>query len=371
MPTLPPKPPHFYAVDHVRAKGRWYSYFGRTLRKKPTIRIKPAYHDDPAGFRQAYGKLLSSHQSSSTVEGVQANTLADYAGRYLRSAHFASLAQNTQGNQRRLLRYLVDDYGNKSMAKLSERAVGTIIDDNRRPDTVVNQMVKMLSILAKRAVRDGILSANPVPSVDRRKVKTANKVPWPLNEREKFRARWPLGTKQRTAFEIGFYTAQRGNDVCAAQWAHFDVASWRLTQAKTGRVLTLPVRPGLRQALDATPKDGMFVIGTSRGARSPKSFYNWFRSACDEAGVDRGLTFHGLRATAAVAAIQADCTEDEAMALTGHTDRGEFQRYVRGAQQDVLASKAVAKLENTTRTDNVKPAENVKQTGKSGAKTSG
>ncbi len=357
MPIRLAKPPHFYAVDHVAPKGTWYSYFGRTLGYKPAIRIHPNYHDDPVAFRATYGRLLAEEERNAPVQKVKAGTVAAYGHQFLASARFKGYADNTKRNVRQSIDRLIEDYGDKSMAKLTPKAVQSIIDNSKRPDTTVNHMVKTLGMLAKLAIRDGVLTANPVNrnDVDIRRVKTKHTPPWPLEQCERFRERWPIGTKQRTAFEIGFHTARRGVGVCALQWAHLTGDELRAEQGKVGEgAFFSVVRSGLREALDATPKDSLFVIGTARGQRSVKSFYNWFRDAANAAGVDPQLSFHGLRATAAVMALEAGCTEDEAMAITGHRSRTEFQRYVRDVRQQVLAKAGAAKLENAPRTDSVK-----------------
>jgi integrase len=344
MPILPPRPPTMKYVQWISSRGRWYGYFRTKTARYPL----PDYHGNRGAFHQAYGQLLQEFGNAPTAARVKANSVADYGQRYIASQRFRDLAKNTQNNYRRRIEYLIEDYGDKPMGRLTERAVHDILEQNERSANVVNGMVKMLGLLAKRAVADGVLKRNPTPHVERRQVKTKHKEPWPLSELEKFRARWPIGTKQRLAVELGFATGQRGVDVVAARWTDFEGDEWNCASRKVHIDLTLVVTNQLSEAMEAMERDGPFLVGTSKGARSAGGFYNWFRQAADKAGMDCRYTFHGLRATAAVMAIESGCTEDEAMALTGHESREEFARYVKRARQKVLARAAAKKIEGAT-----------------------
>ena len=347
---MKPKPPHFPYVQHVRSSGNWASYWRKDGERKT---IRPRFYENEAAFRAVHAALMAAENSSkpSGPKKKDPYSVEAFVQRYLESADFRALAPLTQDSVRRRLRYLVADYGSKSIAKLTEAAVAKIKNTNKRTDVVVNGMLKALSALARMAVEDGVLDRNPVPGVKKRKTVTRHYLPWPLEICGQFREHWPIGTKQRTAFEIGYHTGQRISDVAAMQWGHIDGPVWRLTQKKTGRTLVLPLWGQLPAVLDASPRDSLFVIGTPRGQRSVKAAPMWFRNACDAAGVPPDFSFHGLRATCAVAAVEAGLTEDEAMSLTGHESPTEFRRYVKSARQEVLVRNAVTKLENRTCTD--------------------
>jgi integrase len=70
-------------------------------------------------------------------------------------------------------------------------------------------------------------------------------------------------------------------------------------------------------------------------------FGNWFRDRCVEAGVPGRA--HGLRKAAASRLANLGATEKEIMAITGHTTSKEVTRYTKGADQRVLAERAMGR----------------------------
>ncbi len=67
-----------------------------------------------------------------------------------------------------------------------------------------------------------------------------------------------------------------------------------------------------------------------------------------------GLTFHGLRYTAAARLAEAGCSLKEIAAVTGHRSLSMIEKYSRDADQKRLAGAAILRLENATRTKNGK-----------------
>jgi len=88
---------------------------------------------------------------------------------------------------------------------------------------------------------------------------------WTDAERAAYEARWPLGTLARTAYACVLYGGPRRSDVARFKWADFAGDHFPHTQQKTGKHLTLPVLPALREALDAAPRLGEHVLTTPSG----------------------------------------------------------------------------------------------------------
>jgi integrase len=74
-----------------------------------------------------------------------------------------------------------------------------------------------------------------------------------------------------------------------------------------------------------------------------ESFGNWFRRACEAAGVAKSA--HGLRKTGAMRNAVAGATELELMARYGWTEPRTAAIYTRKASRERLALAADAKLE--------------------------
>jgi integrase len=81
----------------------------------------------------------------------------------------------------------------------------------------------------------------------------------------------------------------------------------------------------------------------------------WFADAIAEAGLPDDIVMHGLRKTAARMLAEAQCSVHEIMSITGHKSLKEVQRYTEAANQKLLASAAILKLErNVKRTSSGK-----------------
>jgi len=68
-----------------------------------------------------------------------------------------------------------------------------------------------------------------------------------------------------------------------------------------------------------------------------------------------GLTFHGLRYTAAANLAEVGCSLKEIASVTGHKSLGMIEKYSRDADQRRLAGAAIHRLENVSGTKNGKP----------------
>jgi len=117
-------------------------------------------------------------------------------------------------------------------------------------------------------------------------------------------------------------------------------------QQKTGTELSLPIFkvPELLAIIDATPSEHLtFLTKDSGKPYGPTEFSGQFRSWCDEAGLPKGCTFHGLRATGCTRLADAGRSAHEIAAWSGHLSLKEVERYTKSADQKRLAVQAVAR----------------------------
>jgi integrase len=170
---------------------------------------------------------------------------------------------------------------------------------------------------------------------------------WTESEISQFELRWPIGTKQRLAFDLLLYTGQRGSDVARiARPAAGEKI--RVVQQKTGAPLTITVHPELRRSFEACTSGHLAAIVTAHGAPfSIKGFGQFMSDAIRKAGLPPYCKAHGLRKAAARRLAEAGCSAHEIMAVTGHKTLSEVERYTRAAEQERLNAAAMAKqLEN-------------------------
>src|ERR1700731_3417635 len=100
--------------------------------------------------------------------------------------------------------------------------------------------------------------------------------------------------------------------------------------------------PTLQEAIHAMPTgDHLTFLVTAQGKPfSAAGFGNWFREVCDEAGLPKRCTSHGLRKAAATRLPGRGATTTQLMAWFGWKTASEAERYTRNADRKHAAAPA-------------------------------
>ena len=119
-------------------------------------------------------------------------------------------------------------------------------------------------------------------------------------------------------------------------------------QAKHGYAeesqVTVPITPDLERALGNTATgDETFLVTEYGKPLSDKGFGSKMRKWCDDAGLPKGLSCHGVRKAIGAHLADAGCTEHEIMSFHGHTAPQESEKYTRTANRKIMARNAAQK----------------------------
>lgn len=258
------------------------------------------------------------------------------------SAEWAQLSKTTQSSRRGIIERIRRDAGTFPVAKLEAKHVLAMRDKRRDTPSAANNLLKVLRWMMAFAVSRGLRSGNPVVGIKPLKISGDGFHTWTEAEIAKFETRWPVGTRERLAFDLLLWTVQRSGDVRLMGRQNLKGERLTFTQGKTGVALSLPVLPPLAASLAHVPKDQMLFVATFTGEPfTAKGFGNWFSSACRSAGLP-DCSAHGLRKSGATRLADSGCSESEIMAWTGHSSPSEVQRYTRNRDQRGLADRAVS-----------------------------
>jgi integrase len=127
-----------------------------------------------------------------------------------------------------------------------------------------------------------------------------------------------------------------------------------VVQQKTKTRLAIPIHPILRVVLDASPSGHLtFVTTAFDHPFTPAGFGNWFREACERAGLPKGCSAHGLRKAACRRLAEAGCSANVIAAISGHKTLKEVARYTAAADQEYLADQAIRALSGQEREQEV------------------
>jgi integrase len=110
---------------------------------------------------------------------------------------------------------------------------------------------------------------------------------WSETEVTQFEAAYPVGTKERLAFALAIYTAQRVSDLVRMGWQHVKDNRIAVRQQKTNALLLIPLHPDLARVLASVPRTNLTFLTTEHGAPfAPASLSNWFGKRC--ARIEKG-----------------------------------------------------------------------------------
>jgi integrase len=345
----------FIAQDRDR-HGNCRFYF-RKNGKKVRLRGSPGTPEFLNEYRLA---LLGQHPVQVGVTNIKRadpGALRELIEGYYKSSAFMSLAPRTRHVRRQLLdRFcLYRDAGTMPFAGLEPRHLLVWRDSLVETPEAANGIIKALRQVFAYGTEYGHCTSNPAAVVRYLPSIGDGHTAWSDEDVEKFEANHPVGSTARLAMALALHTGQRKGDLIRLGKQHIKIHGGRegleFTQqknrAKKPVKLWVPITPDLREIIDASPKgDLTFIQSAFARPFSEGGFGNRFRKWCDEAGL-KALSVHGLRKTASAVLAQHGCTEQEIMAITGHTTSKEVIRYTRSAKQKVRAANAMDKVNHS------------------------
>jgi integrase len=157
-----------------------------------------------------------------------------------------------------------------------------------------------------------------------------------------YRARHVIGTRQRLALELLLNIGPRRGDMVRLGRQHLRDGELSFRTQKTSTpVEGVPLLPELAAAIEAMPIGNMTFLTTEQGKPfTAAGFGNWFRDACDAAGIAKGYSAHGLRKASATRLAGASASPHQLVAVFGWTTLRQPEIYTRKANRKKLAQSA-------------------------------
>src|SRR5215472_845236 len=168
--------------------------------------------------------------------------------RYFASPQFLSLSATSQTNYRRAIDRFLVEHGHRRVDQMKREHVDAVLGKFVDKPGAGIILLKRMRTLLRYAIDIGWRDGDPTAGV--RAFKSVEIHTWTESEIGQFESRWPIGTKQRLAFDLLLYTGQRGSDV-ARMVRPGAGEKIRVVQQKTGVPLAITVYPELRRSLEA------------------------------------------------------------------------------------------------------------------------
>jgi len=238
----------------------------------------------------------------------------------------------------RLEVHLLPHFGGWSVDQITEEAVEKY--RLSRLKTVlpasVNREIATLKRILSLALRRKLIDHNPLAGMEmlkennkRERVLTPKEITLLLAECAKVSGRCHVATV------IALNTGLRKDGVVSLRWSEVDLDANRIKKVvKGGKIVTVPLNPGLRCTLEdwqkspETDKAGYVLPSPKKaGAHMLVSSNFGFAAACKNAGIGEGFHFHDLRHSFTTYFIQATRDIHLAAKLLGHSTTIMTERY--------------------------------------------
>lgn len=332
----------------TKPNGRVFLYLAIPGHKM--VRLPDAPVESPE-FLAAYAKASAAPIEAKGVPYAEGSVAASIIS-YQRSNAFLSLAEGTRRARRGILSKIASVWGKARVGHLREDHI--VADISRLAPHVAVNRLKVWRAFCEWAVDQKMMKRNPAKDVDRPKTpKSDGHEPWTAEDIEAFRNRWQIGTSQRLAMELIYWTAARASDAVRLGPGMIDKAGWLVfKQEKTGGEVSIPFSRDLpdfarsmaddlnllKQAIASQPRHMTWVVTAFGSARSVKAFSQWFSKAAGGAELPGVKSAHGLRKSRAIVLAESGATVHQIAAWTGHETLAEVQRYAKKAERRRILS---------------------------------
>jgi integrase len=326
-------PPH---VDVNTIKGHTYLSFRLRSQNGPRIRLP----DDPTSqeFRDAYAAAMGNTKTVAKQKDSPDSISAKITV-YMKSAAYKGLSETSKDAYSSRLEQIRTDHGHRAFSGLTKERIETFI-----LAPLANKPGAALDTLKKLRILINHFKLTPDPTAGIKRPKSKEIRSWTDREMAAFERRWPIGTKQRTAYALMLNMGTARVDTHLLTWTQVDDgACYR--RHKTGVPVDIAVSDDLAKALAAMPRKHVLVITTAYNKPfTVDGFSRFMRDAISAAGLPLDCQPHGLRKTLGRMLADAGVSAHDIMAALGHTTLAEAERYTREADRKRGGKRAVTQL---------------------------
>ena len=339
MDDMPRRLPYLQQERNRHGTVVWYVRIDRG----PRIRIRGKYGSEEflANYRAAV--LGGPAVPAKDAPESDPRTLAWLVDQWRRSSDWASKRHSTRQQRENVLQHVLEKSGRVPFKSIKKKH---IVDGRERRQATpfgANNFVKIMRALFRWAVDASLLEEDPTAGVAFIKTRTDGYRAWTIEDVERFRERWPLGTRQRVALEVLLNTGLRRGDAVRLGRPHVRDGVATIRAEKTDTELYIPMLPALENAIAHGPTgDLTFICGANGRPMVKESFGNFFKKAAIAAKVEGSA--HGLRKLAATMIADRGGSEQELQALFGWQTGGQSSVYTRNADKKRLALQAAMRL---------------------------
>jgi enterobacteria phage integrase len=335
-----------YVQEYRDRNGKVRRYFRRPGFQRVTL---PGTPGSPA-FMASYQAALAAERPLIGRKHRE-GTIGDLVVNFYKSPYFENLKPRSKRVYRLVLDKFRQEDGHRLVRDMPRRVAMSIIEEigATRPG-MANLTLKAMRRLFGYAIKRDMRADNPFVGIESYKLGTHHT--WSDAEIADYEAVWPIGTRERLAFDLLLYTGQRVGDVAAMRRSDIRNGAIRVRPEKTGDELVIPLHPNLIRSMKACLSKGLTLFGQANGRPiSGAGLSSVIERAARNAGLPAKCVPHGLRKARMRRLAERGATTKEIASVSGHKTLKEVERYTVAADQARLARAAMAREEEQNSTD--------------------
>lgn len=291
--------------------------------------------DEPIAAVLKAAELSTRPPATSTTPG----TLGALIIAYKDSAEYRQLAEKTRRDYARYLDVLREMWGAFYAKDFGRRHVKMLKEKFQDTPRTANYIIQIFRLLMTLAIDEELRETNPASRPRMLRTGVGHR-PWEEDEIAAFRNRWPVGGRERTAFELTLNSGQRGEDVVVMGRRHYRAGWLSVKQLKTDARVEVPVSVELKATLEPFLRSHAnlsLLVNESGTPFKVDNFRHFMRAAYDAAGLPRTCTTHGLRYTQATVLGELGCDPQTIADITGHETVQMVRKYTAQRRRTRLA----------------------------------
>ncbi|CAB4124814.1 XerC Integrase [uncultured Caudovirales phage] len=317
-------------------------YFRKGHRPRVRLPDKPG---TPA-FIAAYNAALNGAARPYVPANANpAHTLAWLIGEYRRSSAWAALSVETRRVRDTFFVQMLAAGGGRPFAEITRKTIRQSLDKRKDRPGTARQFLFAVRAMFAWAVEVEHVEQDPTMGLRVKVPRSDGYKMWGEAQMAAYEAHWPVGTRERLAYDVLAYTGLRRSDACRLGPQHVQGGVASIRTEKTGQEVHIAMTQELLASIAATKHGETFILSAHGRPYTKESFGNVFGEWCAAAGL-QGFRAHGLRKTSATAAANAGATENELMAMHGWSEARTAAIYTRNANRRTLALQGAEKVRN-------------------------
>jgi hypothetical protein len=286
--------PKYCYFKKGRSRGYWY--FMRPGFKSAQLPGLPWSPDFMAAYYEAMRGEMLEKGKGTRAPAYPGKGIGQLVLLYKESSAFKTLAENTKLKYGRFCDRIRDEMGADLVTELQHVHVYNIHQSMQDTPSQANSWLKVMNNLMIEALNQGWRVDNPCRHVKKLNEEGAATPPWTAKQRREFERHWPIGTRERLAYELHYATdGQRSCDIFRLggkhRFRHEDGREYlRFVLQKTRRYGMREkvsfISERLAHVLAVSPVGKETFITTEKGGAyaSAESYKNWFNDAIRDAG---------------------------------------------------------------------------------------